>query len=135
MSKILSLMQYTGKIFCDMEPVLDEQILRWLCVVDKSWTSQPGESKRFDIGRRIQYLTVDIITKVFLGEELGDVTSDSDKFDFLATVEQGNSVCQHLSVLLELNNLMYYFTKLPIIGPLIGANPTDKSGVGRVMGV
>lgn len=118
-----------------MEPVIDEQILHWLHFVDKNWASQPGKSKPFDIGRRIQYLTVDIITKVCLGEELGDVTSDSDKYDFLATVEQGNSVCQHLSVLLELNTLMYYFTKVPIVGPMILSKPADKSGVGKIMGV
>ena len=118
-----------------MEPVIDEQVLGWLRRVDRDWASQAGEPKMFDIGRRIQYLTVDIITKVCLGEELGDVVSDSDKFDFLATVEQGNSVCQHMSVLLELNTLMYYFTKIPYIGLLIVAKPTDQSGVGKIMGV
>lgn len=135
MFNLLSLTQYTRKNIRDMEPIIDEQILRWLRHVDKNWTSRAGESKPFDIGRRIQYLTVDIITKVSLGEELGDVASDSDKFDFLATVEQGNSVCQHMSVLLELNTLMYYFTKIPFIGPLIVAKPSDQSGVGKIMGV
>jgi hypothetical protein len=118
-----------------MEPVIDEQILRWFRWVDKEWTSQPGSSKIFDMGRRIQYLTVDIITKVCLGEELGDVASDSDKFDFLATVQTGNSVCQHMSVLLELNTLMYYFTKIPWIGQIIVAKPSDSFGVGKILGV
>jgi hypothetical protein len=132
---MLSLKQYSSKSIREMEPVIDEQIMRWFRYVDDEWTSQPGESKVFDIGRRIQYLTVDIITKISLGEELGDVASDSDKFDFLHTVEQGNSVCQHMSVLLELNTLMYYFTKLPFIGSLLVAKSSDQTGVGKIMGV
>ena len=127
--------QYTSKSIHEMEPLIDEQITRWFRYVDTEWRSEPGKFKSFDIGRRIQYLTVDIITKLCLGEELGDVASDSDKFDYLLTVQQGNSVCQHMSVLLELNTLMYYFTKIPFLGPLLVAKPSDQSGVGKIMGV
>lgn len=118
-----------------METVIDDRLLDWLHRVEESWTSGPGESRSFDIGKRIQFLTVDIITKICLGTALGCVASDSDKHEFLATVEQGNSVCQHFSVILELNSLMYYLTKLPILGPLIVPQATDGSGVGRIMGV
>ena len=68
--------------------------------------SGPGKYSTFDIGKGIQFLTVDIITKICLGMALGCVASDSHKYDFLATVEQGNPVCQHFSVILELNSLM-----------------------------
>ncbi len=78
---------------------------------------------------------MDIITKICLGTALGCVASDSDKHDFLATVEQGSSVCQHFSVILELNSLMYYLTKIPFLGSLIVPKATDRSGVGRIMGV
>lgn len=91
--------------------------------------------RTFDIGKRIQFLTVDIITKVCLGTELGCVASDTDKHDFLATVQRGNAVCQHFSVLLEMNSLMYYLTKIPLLGPMIVPKSTDRTGVGRIMGV
>lgn len=118
-----------------MEPLIDERLLDWLRRVDSIWTSEPENLKSFDIGKRIQFLTVDIITELCLGTVLGCVASDSDKYDFLATVERGNKVCQHFSVLLELNSLMYCLATIPLLGPLIVPKPTDSAGVGRIMGV
>lgn len=118
-----------------MEPVIDEQLLDWLRMVSSNWTSKPGQSRSFDIGKRFQFLTVDIITKLCLGTALGCVASDSDMYDFLATVKQGNSICQHSSALLKLNSPMYYLAKNPYLGPLLVPKPTDRSGVGRIMGV
>ena len=115
--------------------MIDEQLIDWLGRVGKNWASQPTASRAFDIGRRIQFLTVDIITKICLGSPLGCVASDSDKHDFLATVERGNAVCQHLSVLLELNSLMYYLTKIPFLGSFIVPKSSDQKGVGKIMGV
>ena len=118
-----------------MEPMIDEQILKWLQRVDQDFVFELGKFNAFDIGKRIQFLTVDIIIKLCLGEALGCVANDKDMHEFLATVQRGNAVCQHFSVLLELNSLMYYLTKIPILGSLIVPKPTDQSGVGRIMGV
>ena len=118
-----------------MEPVIDEQLLGWIRRVDQKWVSRCGTFKPFDIGKRIQFLTVDIITKICLGKALGCVDSDNDKHNFLETVQQGNFICQHLSVLLELNSLLYYLTKMPYLGKLIVPKAADHSGVGRIMGV
>ena len=115
--------------------MIDEQLLDWLHRADLSWTSATGKYSSFDIGKRIQFLTVDIITKICLGTALGCVASDSDKYDFLATVQQGNLVCQHFSVILELNSLMYFLAKLPFLGSFVVPKATDRSGVGRIMGV
>lgn len=118
-----------------IEAVIDEQLLDWLHRVDLSCISDPGKYSSFDIGKRIQLLTVDIITRICLGTALGCVASDSDKYDFLTTVEQGNSVCQYFSVILELNSLMYYLAKSPFLGSLDAPKATDRSGVGRIMGI
>lgn len=118
-----------------MEPVIDERILDWILRVQSFCTSNQGPPRTFEIGKRIQFLTVDIITSIFLGTALGCVASDSDKHQFLETVERGNKICQHFSVLLELNNLIYYLTMIPLLGPLIVSKPTDRQGVGRIMGV
>lgn len=127
--------KFTSKNTRNLEPMIDERLLDWLRRVDQQWTSKSGMYITFDIGKRIQFLTVDIITRVCLGKELGCVSTDSDRFDFLAIVQRGNAVCQQFSVLLELNSLMYYLAKLPIIGAMIIPRPSDKSGVGRIMGV
>ena len=118
-----------------MESTIDERIVDWFSRADSQWVSEHGTIKAFDIGRRIQFLTVDIITKLGLGRELGCVQTDSDRYDFLATVQQGNTVCQHFSVLLELNTLRSCLAELPIIGSLITPKAKDESGVGKILGV
>ncbi len=118
-----------------MEPMIDEQIMSWICRAKADWMSEPSKAKFCDIGKQLQFLTVDIITRICLGTALGCVASGSDKYEFLKTVEQGNFLCQYFSVLLELNYLLYYNTKIPILGPRLIPQASDASGVGRIMGV
>lgn len=127
--------KFTSKNMQNLEPLIDERLRDWLHRADRYWSGKNGKCVAFDVGKRIQFLTVDIITQLCLGKELGCVATDSDKYDFLATVERGNSVCQHFSVLLELNSLMHYLAKIPVLGSLVTPGPGDKSGVGRIMGV
>ena len=127
--------KYSSQNVKKMESAIDERLVDWFRRVDEQSASEPGKACAFDIGRRIQYLTVDIITKLALGKELGCVETDSDKFDYLATVQQGNAFCQHCSVILELSTLLFYLTKIPILGPMMIPKAQDKSGVGRIMGV
>ena len=115
--------------------MIDEQLLEWIDRAKLDWISEPSKAIAFDIGKRIQFLTVDIITRICLGTALGCVASDSDKYGFLETVERGSSVCQQFSVLLELNSLLYYLSKIPMIGPRLMPQASDTSGVGRLMGV
>ena len=127
--------KFTSRNIGNLEPMIDERLLDWLRRADHHWTSDSQKYTAFDIGKRIQFLTVDIITQICLGTELGCVSTDSDRYDFLAIVQRGNAVCQHFSVLLEFNSLMYYLAKVPVIGAMIIPRPGDKSGVGRIMGV
>lgn len=116
-----------------MEPIIDEEIMGWIRQID--CVSEPSKAKAYDIGKRIEFLTVDIITRICLGTAFGCIASDSDKYDFLETVKQGSSFCQYLSILHELNSLLFYITKIPILGRYIIPQPSDKSGVGRILGV
>ena len=118
-----------------MEPMIDGQIVNWIYRAKNDWISEPSKARPFDIGKRIQFLTVDIITKICLGTALGCVSSDSDKYDFLETVERGSAVCQYFSVLLEFNSLLYYLTKIPILDRRLLPQASDASGIGRIMGV
>lgn len=46
-----------------MGPVIDEQISDWLDRAYIEWLSTPEKLKTFDIGKRLQFLTVGIITR------------------------------------------------------------------------
>ncbi|MCJ1258853.1 hypothetical protein MMC24_006687 [Lignoscripta atroalba] len=126
---------YAGQGIDDVEPTIDEHILNWIRCIDAHCLAQRRSSRAFDIGKSIQFLTVDLITQLCLGEAFGCVDSNRDQFDFLATVRTGSAISQHFSVLLEVNRLLFYLTKIPFLRRLLVPSVKDKTGVGKIMGV
>jgi hypothetical protein len=116
-----------------MEPVIDQLLVNWIDTLRKRFAQHT--SPLCDIGNKIQYLTVDIITKLCLGGELGCVKNDRDMHDLLTTVEMGNRACQYFSVFLELNWLFFQLSRIPFLRRMLFPKTSDKSGVGRLMGV
>ena len=118
-----------------MEPTINEEIMGWIRQAREHSASEQSTARAYDIGRKIEFLTVDIITRICLGTAFGCVASDSDKYDFLNTVKQGTPFCQYLSIFHELNSLLFYITKIPIISRYFIPRSSDGSGIGRILGV
>jgi hypothetical protein len=116
-----------------MEPIIDELVLGWLDLLRKRF-ARPDQGL-CDIGKRIQFLTVDIITKICLGDEIGCIKNDCDMHRLLETVEMGNKVCQYFSVFLEMNTLFFQLARIPALAKRLFPRPCDSTGVGRIMGV
>jgi len=129
---LTSRQQFSGRSVAAMEPMMDELILGWLDTLRKNFM-EPQRS--FDIGQKMQYLSVDVISRLCFGKEIGCVKNDRDMHHILETVEVGNKACQYFSVFLELNTLFFGLSKIPMLRNIIFPTPTDKNGVGRMMGV
>lgn len=125
---------FTGGSVRAMEPIVDQLVLEWIGRL-RSQFSEKSNMRLCDIGRKIQFLTVDIITKVCLGDEIGCIKNDRDMHRLLETVETGNRSCQYFSVFLELNTLFFQLAKIPPLRGLIFPKPGDETGVGRLMGI
>lgn len=78
---------------------------------------------------------VDMITRLCLGEAFGCVEHDSDRFDFLKTIQIGSAVSEQLWVMHEINRLLFQMTKIPFLRRQIVPSPKDRSGLGKVMRV
>lgn len=81
-----------------------------------------------DLARKVQYFTLDVISKVGLGTSFGMLRSDNDIDDYLKSSEEG----------LEVGNaaLALGFSWLahsPFLGKLIAPSPRDKNGFGKMM--
>jgi hypothetical protein len=126
---------YAGKDIEGLEAAVDERISDFVQRIEKNWISEPGKTKVFDIAKRIQFLTVDIITHLCFGKPLGFIESDTDLHGFLATIETQLPIVQHFSVILELNTLLLRLCDIPFLKPLIAPRHTDKTGIGMIMGV
>lgn len=89
----------------------------------------------FDIARRIQYLTVDIITHLYFGAPLGFVETHSDVYNFLSTIERQLPIVQHFSVIIEINTFVERILRWKWLKSKVAPKATDKTGTGMIMGV
>ncbi|KAI0844636.1 cytochrome P450 oxidoreductase [Daldinia vernicosa] len=124
---------FTNTSVAAMEPIIDQLVLGWLNSLRKRFTRPDQVS--CDIGEKIQFLTVDVITKICLGEEIGCVKNDRDMHQLLEIVETGNWACQYFSVFLELNTICFQLTRIPYLRKFIFPTPCDRTGIGRLMGI
>ncbi|KAI1633569.1 cytochrome P450 oxidoreductase [Biscogniauxia mediterranea] len=124
---------FTGTSIMTMEPVIDQLVLSWINSLRKRLAGPDLVS--CDIGEKIQFLTVDIITKICLGKEIGCVRFNRDMHRIIETVETGNRTCQYFSVFLGLNTLFFQLAKIPILRKVLFPKPCDSTGVGRLMGI
>ncbi|PQE22872.1 pisatin demethylase protein [Rutstroemia sp. NJR-2017a BBW] len=102
--------------------------------VDQRWISSLGTTTSFEIARRLQFFTIDTITHICFGKPLGFVDSDSDQFNFIATIEQQLPIVQHFSVILRLNTLLRWISDIPIFRWMVVPSSADNTGIGLIMG-
>lgn len=118
-----------------MEPHIDQVLVCWIDDLRKRF-AQPESPLVFDVAKRVQFLMVDIITKLTLGHEIGCVKNDRDMHGILRTVEVGNQVAQYCSVFVELNGFVSLAARIPFLQKTaLFPKTTDKAGIGRLMGV
>ncbi|MCJ1404234.1 hypothetical protein MMC11_007459 [Xylographa trunciseda] len=126
---------YGGKDIEGVEPAVDVRLREWIDIIDRNWVSGPGETKRFDIARSVQFLTTDIISHLCFGKPLGFVKNEKDMHGFLQTLESRLPIIEHFSVLTELSSLLLKVSNIPFLKRMLIPCATDQSGVGRIIGV
>ena len=109
-------------------------MLQWLHKL-QSFTGDSQASTNLDIGRQVQYLTVDIISRLCLGQPFGCIENDNDQYEFLETVKQATPVSLYFTVFPELSALLFYLTKIPLLRRIIVPSTADANGLGKVMKV
>ncbi|KAL8977082.1 MAG: hypothetical protein Q9205_007044 [Flavoplaca limonia] len=126
---------YAGKDDQGMQAAVDDILVTWIRRLRKQWASESGQARDFDIGQRIQFLAVDITTKLCLGESFRCIEEDRDQHAFLDTVKTATPVSLQMSLFPELTRALYHLTKLASIRRLLVPSAEDKSGIGTVMRV
>lgn len=111
-----------------MEQKIDENVANLVSLLEKYLTTGT-EFKPFDFGRKAQYFTLDVITHLAFGKTFGFVTTDSDVYEYIKTVEQTIPAAMMVTVLPWMNWLLR--TKL-VKGILPSAK--DPIGFGKLMG-
>lgn len=121
---------YCGKGMDDQEQLIDEQIEKFIALVNREYLSTQQEIRPCNLARTTQYLTQDVITTIGFGKALGYLDNNKDLFGALQTSESVLLPVHIISVFPFMNRVL----QIPLVKPFL-PKPTDNHGVGRYLGV
>lgn len=98
-------------------------------LIRSKYLSTGRNAKPMDFARKIQYLTLDVISEVGFGEPFGNLREDRDVNDYVKAGEIGFTVT---SIGLGLG--ITWFLQLPFVARLFGPSEDDVVGFGRMIG-
>ncbi|KAI1389815.1 cytochrome P450 [Hypoxylon trugodes] len=122
---------YGGKENPTVEDGIDEQLASLVALIRRKYLSTDHEIKPLDFALRIQFFTLDAITKIAYGRAFGYLNTDSDVYGYVATAEAEVPVLVVCGDVPWLSRLLHNKTVLRLIGP----KTTDKKGMGKMMAV
>lgn len=80
---MLTCHKYSGREVDGLELKVDENISRFMDLLAKYADSH----KILDLGRKVQYFTLDVISDIAFGEPFGFLETDSDVYRYIETTE------------------------------------------------
>ncbi|KAI6092290.1 cytochrome P450 [Hypoxylon rubiginosum] len=122
---------YGGKENPSIEADIDEQLAGLLDLIRRKYVSTATELRPMDFAQRINFFTLDVITKIAYGRAFGYLATDSDVYEYIETARAHIPVIASLGDVPWLAALVFSSTGLKIVGP----KTTDKKGIGRMMAV
>ncbi|KAL2265921.1 hypothetical protein VTJ83DRAFT_5273 [Remersonia thermophila] len=118
---------YSGKEVVGVEEKLDAEILSFIRLLETSYIAC---NKPFDFARKVQYFTTDAIAHLVFGKPFGFLETDSDVYSYIAIIEKTMPAMSFFTNFPGLLRLL----RLPVLNRLL-PKPTDKEGIGRLMGL
>jgi cytochrome P450 len=120
---------YSGKENDKLEADIDERLQELLRLLRRRYLSTPNKSAPFDLGEKVQYFTLDVISLIGLGQAFGDLEADADLDGYIASGHAGMTALLY-TVSFGLGPILRW----PPIERLIGPSEKDKSGFGHMLG-
>lgn len=122
---------YSGRDTPRLESNVDDQIQNLISLIRNKYISKFGELRTLELGRISGLFTIDVISKVSLGKEFGCLRNDNDLHGFYSTLR---SHIPFMSLTIDVPWLRDFFYS-DIFLKLIGPKETDRSGIGKLMGL
>ncbi|KAK6224732.1 cytochrome P450 [Colletotrichum tabaci] len=89
---------YSGKENEDLEATIDRQIQAFIRLIEEKYVSTADYFRPMDLCRKVQYLTLDVITSLAFGYHFGYVEQDADVHQYIQMTEKSMPVMMTLSV-------------------------------------
>jgi cytochrome P450 len=121
---------YSGKGIDNQEQLVDEQIAKYVDLIRRKYLSTREELRPLDMSRSMQYLTQDIISAIEFGKPFGYLDADEDIYGVIEIFE----ALLGSVMIAALFPILLPVVKSRLVKPFL-PKPTDKNGVGRLLGV
>ncbi|KAK4186967.1 cytochrome P450 [Podospora australis] len=119
---------YSGRENLELERSIDAKVQELLDLINNKYLSTDAKAVPMDLAKKIQFLTLDVISTVAFDGNFGMLKTDEDVLGFIKSSEDG----------LTIGNLFMAFglswlVQAPGIGKFLGPKPTHKTGFGAMM--
>lgn len=121
---------YSGKENPFLEADIDSCISSFINLIKSKYVTTGDEMRAMDFGRKAQFFTLDVITKVSYGEAFGYLDRDEDVHEYIKTTEDLVPWLTFFAVVPLANNIL----NRSWIKEKIGPSPKDDFGMGKLMG-
>ncbi|OAA53198.1 Cytochrome P450 [Cordyceps fumosorosea ARSEF 2679] len=119
---------YSGRENAHLEDSIDECLDQFLKLLRTRYISSDEKTMPIDMGRKVQFFTLDVISKIGLGTAFGMLQADKDVDNYLQSSEEGLSI-GNTALALGFS----WLTHVPWLGQFIAPSPNDGSGFGKMM--
>jgi hypothetical protein len=108
----------------NLESKIDDNVREFIRLLGR----YADEKEPMDLGRKVQYFTLDVISDIAYGAPFGFVETDSDVFEYIKTTEKNLPMVMVVTVFPWLLKLL----NSPILKGLLPSTK-DRLGFGRIM--
>jgi cytochrome P450 len=120
---------YSGKENLTLEHDIDARVQELLYLISSKYLSSETRSVPVDIGHKIQFFALDVISTIGFGEPFGDIKADADLNDYIKSTEEAMTMMK-ITLALGLIPILQW----PPIARILGPKETDNSGFGKMLG-
>ncbi|CAK7203654.1 hypothetical protein SEUCBS139899_006392 [Sporothrix eucalyptigena] len=121
---------YGGKDNESLEATMDKEILVFVDLIERKYISTDSEYRPVDLARKVQYLTLDVITALAFSKRFGYTEQDTDLYSYIKITEDSMPMMMFLSIFPWLAKVL----QSPVCRRLL---PSEKDlvGFGRFIAV
>ncbi|KAH8172544.1 cytochrome p450 domain-containing protein [Sarocladium implicatum] len=119
---------YGGKDVDDVENSVDTGIARFVGLIEEKYLSTQTEYLPVDFARKVQFMTLDVISKIAFGEAFGFIDADEDLYGYIKTTEDTVPMMQMFALIPWLIGLL----QSPICKAMMPSE-RDTVGLGPIM--
>lgn len=122
--------QYSGRENTELETSVDRHVRSFIDLIRRKYISTDSRVIPMDLSKKVQYLTLDIISTIGLGRPFGMILADADVDAYIQSSEEGLLIGNAFMAI-----GLGWLCQAAVIGRFLAPSPTDKSGFGKMLGL